>query len=271
MLNFDFKTFAIFNLGVISFFVFFSWLLEFFCDNFFYEYKISKKTRENMVFKKQPYRIPIFLINSMQIGTFLYIQYEAYFQQITNLHTKNWSIFSIFFETLLILFILDTWFYWTHRLGHNFYIYRLFHRTHHLIYYPTAFDLQYQHPVDYFITTTSPYLWILFLPFFKFHLYSYITAILMANFVNIAGHSGYEISHSLFLLITVPSFNAYSHLLDPSRIHISKLLNNVIHHDIHHHVKNKNFSLYFTLWDRVCNTYQDDTDQEEIYLKKDSE
>jgi sterol desaturase/sphingolipid hydroxylase (fatty acid hydroxylase superfamily) len=111
---------ALFNIGSILAFYFTSLLLEFICYYFLEHLFISKPKRETAKIRKTPYRKTFIIINSMQIGTFLYLNYEFYYMSITNLHfSSTFSIFTAIFELLLILFLCDTQFYWTHRLGHK--------------------------------------------------------------------------------------------------------------------------------------------------------
>ena len=99
-------------------------------------------------------------------------------------------------------------------------------------------------------------LWVALLPL-GFSVSSYFVAMVISNFLNIAGHLGYEVSSTF---IGLPSFNGLAARIDPSRKWIAKAFNNVLHHDLHHQTVVKNYSLYFTFWDRICGTLHPETD-----------
>lgn len=106
-------------------------------------------------------------------------------------------------------------------------------------------------------------LWVALLPL-PISTTAYLVAMLLANFVNIAGHAGHEVTGTF---IGIPSFNGWATYLDPKRRWIAKGVNNVLHHDLHHQVFSKNFSLYFTHWDRLCRTLHKDTDHVAKYIR----
>lgn len=70
-----------------------------------------------------------------------------------------------------------------------------------------------------------------------------------------AGHAGYEIAP---FVPTIQGLLAAA----VTRLRGSRAMNTVQHHDLHHRFPTRNFSLYFTHWDRLCGTLHEKYDQE---------
>ena len=97
-----------------------------------------------------------------------------------------------------------------------------------------------QHPLDLFLTTAMPRAWVVVLPI---HEAAWLAALLLANYINLAGHSGFEVTRYLPGLVT-PNGLALRH--DPYRSGIACWVNTVMYHDINHQLVHSNYSLYFT-------------------------
>jgi sterol desaturase/sphingolipid hydroxylase (fatty acid hydroxylase superfamily) len=208
----------------------------------------------------------LFTINAVQVGTALYLADTLVRHGSGRLVARPadgvLGIGRVLVEALLILVVMDANFYWVHRLFHaNRRLFRAFHAEHHVARFPNAWVMSYQHPLDYLLTTVAPMCWVSFLPF---DVNAYLLAIVVANFVNIAGHLGYEITGTT---IALPTFHGWATYLDPSRRWIARAFNNVLHHDLHHQACSRNFALYFTLWDRVCGTLHADTDHVDRHVE----
>lgn len=211
--------------------------------------------------------VALFLVNGLQVGTALFLAATTFERGGGHLQRRplegGFGVARLLGEALLILVIFDANFYWVHRLMHaDKRLYKRLHSTHHRCRFPNAWSLQYQEPLDYFLTTAAPMFWVTLLPV-PFSTTAYLLAVVVANFVNIAGHAGHEVSATL---VGLPTFNGWASFVDPSRKWIARGFNNVLHHDLHHQTFTRNFSLYFTFWDRLCGTLHADTDHADRHV-----
>lgn len=243
-------------------------LIDWLCRTFFKARAIHRGKRLP-VRLDQVKAISLFLINVLQIATTVYLVTVVYGSKYCHLQPRAIvgmiEILRMIGEVFLILFFFDTNFYWFHRLAHlDKKLYRQLHKIHHVARYPNTWVTQYQHPLDYFFTTAAPMFLVALLPV-PLSTTAYFVAIVVANFINIAGHSGYEVTGTV---IGITTFNGWATYLDPSRKTIARWVNNALHHDLHHQTFTKNYSLYFTFWDRLCKTLHPDTDRVDIYVKQ---
>lgn len=222
--------------------------------------------------KRAPVKLPtvniaaLFVINTLQVGLALALADHLHATGVGGLYVQEiaspLALLVVAAQVFFILFVFDTNFYWWHRLGHKYRrLFASFHAEHHRPRYPTVWHLQYQHPLDYFATTASPLAWIALLPLST---QSYLIAVTIAAFLNIAGHAGHEVSNTV---IGLPTPNGWAARLDPLRRGVARFFNNVLHHDLHHQKCRDNYSLYFTFWDRLCGTFNGDTDRVEAYVR----
>lgn len=210
----------------------------------------------------------LFAINAVQVGTALFLAGALARHGLGRLVARPvvgpLGVARTAAEVLVILLVMDANFYWVHRFFHTKKrLFRTLHADHHASRYPDAWAMSYQHPVNYLLTTVAPMCWVGLLPL-SLSETSYFVAIVVANFVNIAGHLGYEVSGTF---LGLPTFNGWASYLDPSRRWIARAVNNVLHHDLHHQAASRNFSLYFTFWDRLCGTLHPDTDHVARHLE----
>jgi sterol desaturase/sphingolipid hydroxylase (fatty acid hydroxylase superfamily) len=112
----------------------------------------------------------------------------------------------------------------------------------------------YQHPLDFLLATATPMAWCVVLPV---HEVAWFGALLVANYINLAGHCGHEVTR---LLPGIVSPNGWAAMLDPQRRGIARAFNAVTHHELHHARFRCNYALYFTHWDRWMGTLAGDTD-----------
>jgi sterol desaturase/sphingolipid hydroxylase (fatty acid hydroxylase superfamily) len=136
------------------------------------------------------------------------------------------------FSIAALLFIHDTYFYWSHRALHHPKLIR-FHLEHHHSHNTTPFTSFSFHPIE--ALTQTGFLIIIF--FIPIHIYAIAITMLWQMFFNVSGHLGFEIF--------------------PKKIHdtaIGKQFNTVTHHNMHHRYTNQNFGLYFNFWDRIMKT-----------------
>jgi lathosterol oxidase len=149
-------------------------------------------------------------------------------------HGYVYYIFSI----VLMIFMHDTYFYWTHRAMHWKPLFRLMHKTHHLSTNPTPFAAYAFHPLEAIVE-------IGIVPLIAFTIPYHGTALtifsLYSLLLNVTGHLGYElfpkgfVSHQLF-----------------------KWHNTSTHHNMHHRLVKCNYGLYFNIWDRLMGTNHPD-------------
>lgn len=138
---------------------------------------------------------------------------------------------------LLVMILHDTYFYWTHRLMHTRWLYRLCHAGHHRSVTPTPWAILSFQPLETVFQFAFFALVILLVPMHPGVLLAYF---LYDGIVNAAGHCGHEL---------VPA-SVRGHWL-------MKYMNAVTHHDVHHSRFNYNFSQYFNIWDRIMGTFLD--------------
>ncbi len=130
--------------------------------------------------------------------------------------------------------IHDAYFYWSHRLMHEWRPLKRFHFVHHESAPPTPFSALSFHPVEAFI---QGFFWILIsflIPVSALWLFAFYSFMF---YINMWGHSSYEFWHRD--LLTHP---------------ILKALNTPTHHNVHHKYHKYNYSIYYNFWDRLCGT-----------------
>jgi len=128
----------------------------------------------------------------------------------------------------------DTYFYWLHRLMHNRFFFRRFHRTHHKSVTPTVFACYaFDAPEAFLLGCFAP-LWLLVVPMQLAGLLIPAVLILARNAI---GHSGVE----LFAREADGGF-WYGWLTTNTE------------HDLHHSTGRHNFGLLFNGWDRLMGT-----------------
>lgn len=155
---------------------------------------------------------------------------------LTRVYTDmgEFGYFYFFFSILMMIFLHDTYFYWTHRLMHWKPLFKIAHKTHHLSTNPTPFAAYAFHPVEAVIEVGIIPLIAFIMPY---HPTAMIVFSLYSLLLNVTGHLGFELfpkgfaSHSLF-----------------------KWHNTSTHHNMHHRLVKCNYGLYFNIWDRLMKT-----------------
>lgn len=161
--------------------------------------------------------------------------------------------------TVLLLDVLhDTWFYFTHLLMHkNKWLLANVHYLHHQSKLPTPFSGYSLHVVEAAIVFFDEIL-VCFL--FPIHVKVHRLYHLYTTLIHIGGHATYEL-HPL-----VPSLEQFLWIgLHGDKVSAS--LNTVLYHNMHHQHPSKNFSLYFTHWDRRLATIKKGYDEEISKIK----
>jgi lycopene beta-cyclase len=141
-----------------------------------------------------------------------------------------WFLLSPF----VLMFLHDTWFYWTHRWMHLPSIFRRFHEVHHRSRPPTAWAAFSFHPLEAIIEAVILPLLVLIIPTHWSMLLFFLTVMTILSVIN---HLGYE---------TYPRDFATHWFF---RYWVS-----ATHHQIHHERVHWNYGLYFNLWDHWMGT-----------------
>lgn len=140
----------------------------------------------------------------------------------------------LIFSALLMIFLHDAYFYWTHRLLHWKPLFKHVHKIHHLSLNPTPFSSYAFHPVEALFEISIVPLIVFTIPYHVYALYFFTGYTL---FMNVAGHMGYEFFPKGFA----------SHK-------ILKWHNTATNHNMHHRFVKCNYGLYFNIWDRIMKT-----------------
>jgi sterol desaturase/sphingolipid hydroxylase (fatty acid hydroxylase superfamily) len=135
---------------------------------------------------------------------------------------------------LALIFLHDTWFYWTHRLMHWRRFFPIFHRVHHLSHNPTPWASFAFHPLEALVQAIIFPLATLVLPL---HPLAAVLWLFYMTVMNVVGHLGFEILSAGFL-----------------KNRFWRWHNTSVHHNMHHHYVHYNYGLYFNIWDRLMGT-----------------
>ena len=157
----------------------------------------------------------------------------------------DYGWFYLVFSTVLLIFLHDTWFYWSHRLMHWRPLFKLAHRVHHLSHNPSPWAAFAFHPLEALIEALVFPLAILIIPI---HPIAIGVWLLYMTIMNVLGHLGFE--------LLPPGF---------ARHRLFRWHNTGVHHNMHHHYVHYNYGLYFNIWDRLMGTnhpeYEDRYDE----------
>ena len=139
-----------------------------------------------------------------------------------------------FLVLFILMFLQDTYFYWTHRLLHLPRFFKRFHLTHHYSTAPTAWTSFSFHPVEALLQALILPLLLLLIPTNWIVLIIYLS---LMTFLGLVNHLGYEFYGEAFRKNSL-----FANLISAS------------HHQIHHTNFSRNFGLYFTFWDKWMGT-----------------
>lgn len=161
----------------------------------------------------------VFLSNTYGIGR-IYFEFNSY--------GVVYFILSIF----LMMFFHDMYFYWTHRILHLPGWYEKIHTVHHLSTTPSPFTSLSFHPLEAVIQAAVLPLMLMMIPA---HFFAISIFLVIMAYNNVRGHTLHDYS---------------------KRDKGNWLLTHPIQHNYHHLYGRGNYGLYFTLWDRVMNTFR---------------
>lgn len=134
----------------------------------------------------------------------------------------------------LYLFAHDTWFYWTHRLMHRPWWFKLAHAVHHDSRPPTAWAAMSFHPWE---AVTGAIIIPALVFLIPIHVSALLCILLIMTIMGITNHMGWEL---------FPRFMVQGRL--------GNYLITATHHQKHHDVYRGNYGLYFRVWDKICGT-----------------
>jgi len=204
---------------------------------------IFKKIQSKFPTRKDYLREIKFSLISMSIFVIVaWVMLRSSLSQFTlrydSIETYGWGYWLL--SIILMIFIHDTYFYWTHRAMHYPKIYRQIHAIHHKSRNPSPWAAFAFHPIEGVITA----------------------GVIVPISLLISFHSSALMVFLLFMMI----YNAYGHLgyeLYPKNFNktiIGKWINTSVSHNQHHQKFNGNYGLYFLFWDRWMGTLRNDYD-----------
>lgn len=139
------------------------------------------------------------------------------------------------FASIAIAIVLhDTYFYWTHRAMHHPWLFRRFHRVHHLSTSPSPFAAYSFAPAEAVVEAAVVPVVLLVIPLHPLAMFAWLVYMIVENVI---GHLGIEL---------YPPWFARSRLFG--------LFTTSTHHNLHHRDFAGNYGLYFTWWDRLMKT-----------------
>lgn len=169
------------------------------------------------------------------MGFIVYLLYYYGYSRIFFPIMQYGVVYLVLSIALMIVFH-DMYFYWTHRLLHLPGWYQKVHFFHHLSSNPSPFTSLAFHPVEAIIQAAVLPLIILIIPSHPFPVFFFLMYMV---YKNVRGHAGYEFTTTAYRQNKWNWVHSYS-----------------IHHNQHHLKGKGNYGLYFTIWDRLMNTFR---------------
>lgn len=199
--------------------------------------RLSARKIQSVFPKSKDYRrdITYSLITSAIFGVQIILVLFV-FRDYTRLYSDpaKYSIAYHVFCFIAMIFIHDTYFYWTHRLMHHPHLFKYFHLVHHKSHNPSPWASYAFHPLEAIveggIVPVIAFLLPVWTPLF-------IAFLIFQLMVNVYGHTGYELLPENF-----------------HRTSIGRWINTSVSHNMHHKYFDCNYSLYFMIWDRIMGT-----------------
>jgi Delta7-sterol 5-desaturase len=137
-------------------------------------------------------------------------------------------------SVFLYLFAHDTWFYWTHRLMHRPYWFKVAHAVHHESRPPTAWAAMSFHPWEALTGAVVIPTLVFIIPI---HAGAIALVLSIMTIMGVTNHMGWEL---------FPKFMVNGKL--------GNWLITATHHQKHHDAYRGNYGLYFRFWDKMCGT-----------------
>lgn len=203
--------------------------------------KIQSKFPKNKDYYREIFYSMTTILIFVGIGmTIFFTPLRNYTLKYNNIEDMGWAYW--FLSVLLMIFMHDTYFYWTHRAMHHPKLFKYFHLTHHKSVNPSPWAAYAFHPLEGIVEAAIIYLIILLIPY---HISALVVFLMFMMIYNVYGHLGYELFPK--------GFNKHP---------IGKWLNTSVNHNQHHKYSTGNYGLYFLFWDRFLGTIRDDYDED---------
>lgn len=183
-------------------------------------------------FREIGYSLLTFVVFTAMIMVVFSPVLRPYTQVYGNISEYGWGYFV--FTFIAMLFIHDTYFYWTHRLMHHPKLFKPMHLVHHRSTNPTPWASFSFQPTEAVIEFSVI---LIFIFCFPVHRAAILLFLVFMTVYNVYGHLGYEIFPKGF-----------------HRNFIGKWFNTSVNHNMHHKFFTGNYGLYFTFWDRIMGT-----------------
>jgi lathosterol oxidase len=164
--------------------------------------------------------------NAVLTSPVLVLVFQGSSQMYFRVADHGWAY--LLFSILALLAFTETLIYWLHRALHLRTPYQLLHAYHHSFRTPTAWVSFAFHPLDSFIQALPYHLFIFLFPL---HFGVYVAALVLVNLWTFLIH-------------------------EPVPLLPDRWLNLTAHHAIHHSCNKYNYGQFFTIWDRMGNTYR---------------
>lgn len=186
---------------------------------------------ENQVQKEIVYTCKSVPIMSIPTISIFFLEVRGYSKLYDNVSDSKSGWLGIIFSVVTFILFTDMLIYWIHRGLHHKLIYKYIHKPHHRWKVPTPFASHAFHPADGFLQSCPYHIY----PFlFPLHKFTYLALFVFVNIWTVSIHDGdYR----------VPGV-------------IQPLVNGSAHHTDHHLFYNYNYGQFFTLWDRIGDTFR---------------
>lgn len=193
--------------------------------------------------KQQIFEIKYSLLSTLiftLVGAGLYELWVAGRTQIGDWQTpQGWQWGWLVLQAGVIIFLHDTYFYWTHRLLHRRSWFKLIHCVHHISKKTSPWSSFSFHPIESGINALI--LPILFMAI-PTHPYVVLWHLTLMTITGVTNHLGVEIMPKVFF-----RWQGHRHWVS------------AINHGHHHLQYNYNFGLFLTCWDRWMGTVSADS------------
>jgi lathosterol oxidase len=214
----------------LTYMIFWKWGFHKFKDKFLYAEKPSGADIKREIFYSVLSTM-IFLIPSFFI---ILVKDKGWTSLYWDISEKGMGWYAASY--VIVFFLHDTYFYWTHRLMHYKSLYKYFHNVHHLSKKPTPMAAFAFHPLEAIVESLIFPLIAIFLPV---HFSVIVLFSLFSLFMNVYGHLGF----SMFTKKQLHSFPL-------------KMFSHSTHHSWHHQFYKGNYGFYLQFWDRIMGTWK---------------
>ncbi len=160
-----------------------------------------------------------------------------------NLIYRNWSDYGTAYGLLSfvgLIFLHDTYFYWTHRAMHHPPLFKILHLVHHKSTNPSPWAAYAFHPLEAIVEAAIVPIMTFVLPLHPLTIFAFLVFMIVYN---VYGHLGWELFPKNF-----------------NRHPLGKWLNTSVSHNQHHQFFTGNYGLYFRFWDEWMGTTRPDYD-----------